>query len=166
MAIDIVLLGGLVLAAMATVMTARLLRAVIWLAVTSVFVALLMFRLNANIAGVFELSVCAGLIPAIFITSIGLTQRLTPEALAVRRRERLKRFWHLPLIVILAGIALSRLHVPLEAVMAPAPAAPAAADVRNVLWALRHTDLLGQIVVLLGGVFGVAVLIMEARHEQ
>jgi len=163
-AIDMVLLGALVLSAMATVMTARLLRAVIALAVTSVFVALLMFRLNANIAAVFELSVCAGLIPAIFITSIGLTQRLTPEALAVRRKERLRTVWYLPLIVIVAGIALSRVHIPLEtaAALAPAPAG----DVRSVLWALRHTDLLGQIVVLLGGVFGVAVLIMEVRHEQ
>ena len=32
-------------------------------------------------------------------------------------------------------------------------------DVREVLWNLRHLDLLGQIIILLGGAFGVVALV-------
>src|SRR5512136_1600178 len=97
---DTAILGLLVLAALATVMTARLLRAVIGLAVTSALLTILMFRLDSPIAAVFELSVCAGLIPAIFITTIGLTQRLTAETIPARREARMRRYWFLPILVI------------------------------------------------------------------
>ena len=63
--VNLLLIVALVAAALWTVMTARLLRAVVALAVTSVLITVLMFQLRAPIAGVFELSVCAGLIPAI-----------------------------------------------------------------------------------------------------
>jgi NADH-quinone oxidoreductase subunit J len=156
---DILLLIGLTVSALTTVMSTRMVRAVIGLAVTSVFVTVLMFRLEAPLAAVFELSVCAGLIPAIFISVIGLTRRLSPEALTEARKNRLRRAGYLPVIVILAGIALSQVHIPMEfAVVADST------DVRNVLWNLRHVDLLGQIAVLLGGAFGVVVLLKEYRN--
>jgi NADH-quinone oxidoreductase subunit J len=164
MSVEIVLLAALVLAALATVMTARLLRAVIALAVTSAIVAILMFRLGAPIAAVFELSVCAGLIPAIFISTIGLTARLTPETLSTRRKEKLKRFWYLPVIVVLAAVALSQVHFPVT--FAPPPTAQAPSEVRDVLWHSRQIDLLGQIVVLLAGAFGVAVLLKRRKDES
>jgi uncharacterized MnhB-related membrane protein len=97
MTLEIVLLVALVLAALWTVSSARVMRAVIGLAVTSVVLTMIMFRLNSPVAGVFELSVCAGLIPAIFISTISLTHRLTTETLADRRRELLRRFWLLPM---------------------------------------------------------------------
>jgi NADH-quinone oxidoreductase subunit J len=162
MVADFLLVGLLVLAALLTVMAARLLRAAIGLVVTSALLTALMFRLDSPMAGVFELSVCAGLIPAILITTIGMTQRLTAETLSERRKEGLRRFWYLPVIVILAGIALSQLPMPTGLAPAVVPPGP---DVRQVLWGERHADLLGQIVVLLGGVFGVVVLVMEAERE-
>jgi NADH-quinone oxidoreductase subunit J len=158
--LDIVLLICLVAAAVATVMTARLLRSAIALALTSAVLTVLMFRMDAPLAGVFELSVCAGLIPAILISTIGLTQRLTFETLEVRRKELLRRFWYLPLIVVLVGIAMTHVRIPLDF---PPPPPPAAISVREVLWNLRHVDLLGQIVILLAGAFGVAVLVKEVK---
>jgi NADH-quinone oxidoreductase subunit J len=162
MAINVILLAGLVLSALATVMTARVMRSAITLALTSAILAMLMFRLNSPLAAVFELSVCAGLIPAIFLSVIGLTRRLTPEALAVRKKEKLKRYWALPVIVLLAAMALLQVQIPLDFVP-PAPVAEQ--DVRNVLWNLRHADLLGQIVVLVAGALGVVVLVKGARRE-
>ncbi len=162
MTIDIALTVLMVLAALLTVMAARLLRAVIGLAVTSALLTALMFRLNSPLAAVFELSVCAGLIPAIFITTIGLTRRLTQEALVERRKEKLRRFWYLPVIVIVLGIALSQAHVPLGLV---APGAGNTMGVGEVLWIARHMDLFGQIVILLGGVFAVVVLVVEPDRE-
>jgi NADH-quinone oxidoreductase subunit J len=158
MTINIILAVVFVIAAVWTVMTTRLLRSVIGLAITSVILTIIMFQLNSPLAAVFELSVCAGLISAIFISSIGLTQRLTDEQLAVRKKERLSKFWLLPVIVILAGVALYRLHIPFDFNL---PAAPAANDVRNIIWNLRHLDLLGQIVILLAGAFGVVALFKE-----
>jgi NADH-quinone oxidoreductase subunit J len=161
--VDWLLLILLVLAALATVATARLLRSAIGLAVTSVVLSVLMFRLNAPIAGVFELSVCAGLIPVIFISAIGLTRRLGPDQLAMRRKEKLRQYAPLPLIVALAAVALWQVHMPLVPAV---PAAGSEQDVRNVMWNMRHIDLLGQIGILAAGAFGVVVLVKGARHDN
>jgi NADH-quinone oxidoreductase subunit J len=163
MTINIILLVALVLSALATVMTARLLRSVVGLALTSAIVAIMMFRLNAPIAAVFELSVCAGLIPAIFISTVGLTQRMTPEALTARRKAKFRTYWLLPILIILAGVALYMAPIRPDVVLPPPGVAES--SVRKVLWSLRHIDLLGQIVILLGGAFGVVVLLREVRHE-
>jgi NADH-quinone oxidoreductase subunit J len=158
MNINIILAVGFVIAAVWTVMTTRLLRSVIGLAITSVILTIIMFQLQSPLAAVFELSVCAGLISAIFISSIGLTQRLTDEQLAVRKKERLSKFWLLPVILVLAGVALYQLQIPLDFHLQPAQAEN---DVRNIIWNLRHLDLLGQIVILLAGAFGVVILFKE-----
>ena len=158
MNIYIILAIVFVIAAVWTVMTTRLLRSVIGLAITSVILTIIMFQLQSPLAAVFELSVCAGLISAIFLSSIGLTQRLTDEQLAVRKKERLSKFWLLPVILVLAGVALYQLQIPLIFNLQPAQAEN---DVRNILWNLRHLDLLGQIVILLAGAFGVVVLFKE-----
>ena len=158
MTLDIVILVVLILAALATVMTAQLLRSVIGLAVTSVMVSLVLFRLHAPLAAVFELSVGAGLIPAIFLSVIGMTKRLTPEALSQRKKEKLRMYWALPILLVVVGVALTRVHLP----ALPTPSAtPMADDVKTILWNLRHLDLLGQILILLGGAFGVVVLVKE-----
>jgi NADH-quinone oxidoreductase subunit J len=158
MTINIILIAGLVMAAVWTVMTTRLLRSVIGLAVTSVILTIIMFKLDSPLAAVFELSVCAGLISAIFISCIGLTQRLTEEQLAVRRKKRLPKFWLLPIILVLVGVALYHLHIPVDFHL---QAAPTENDVRNIMWNLRHLDLLGQIVILLAGAFGVVALFKD-----
>jgi NADH-quinone oxidoreductase subunit J len=158
MIINIVLAVMLVVTAIWTVMTARLLRSVIGLAITSVTLTMIMFRLDSPLAAVFELSVCAGLISAVFISSIGLTQRLTDEQLAIKRKLRLSKFWLLPLIVIMAGIALYQLHIPF---INPSAITPVESDVRNIIWNSRHLDLIGQIVILLAGAFGVVILFKE-----
>ena len=158
--IDKVLLMFLIFAATWTVMTTRLLRSVIGLAVTSVILTVILFRLNAPLAAVFELSVCAGLIPVIFITAIGFTERLTPEKLIARKKERLSKYWYLPVLLILAGICLSCLHPSFD-FKTPAPALEN--DVRKILWGARPLDLLGQIAILLVGAFGVVVLFKEKK---
>jgi NADH:ubiquinone oxidoreductase subunit 6 (subunit J) len=163
MIIDIVLIVALVLAALMAVITARLLASAVWLAVASGIVAALMFRLNSPWAGVFELSVCAGLIPAIFISAIGLTARLTPEQAARRWKHKLVKYGPLPVIVALTALAMWLWPMSLN--MA-APPAPAEQDVRNVLWNLRHLDLVGQATILAAGAFAVVVLVKGAGNER
>jgi NADH:ubiquinone oxidoreductase subunit 6 (subunit J) len=162
--LNLMLIVALAAAALWTVMTARLLRAVVALAVTSVLVTVLMFQLRSPIAGVFELSVCAGLIPAILITTISLTQRLDAQQLIARKKEKLRKYLPLPILVIAAAILLSRVNVPLD-FPAILPPPEKQEDVRTSLWALRHIDLLGQIVILLAGAFAVAVLVREKKGD-
>jgi NADH-quinone oxidoreductase subunit J len=160
--IHVILLVALVLSAVWTVMTARLLRAAIGLAITSAILTLLMFELNSPLAAVFELSVCAGLISAIFLSTISLTQRVTAEDLVSRQKEKLSKFWSLPLILLAVGVILYSVHFTFNIAL---PAPPVENDVRNILWNLRHLDLVGQIVILLAGAFGVVTLFKEWKNE-
>jgi NADH-quinone oxidoreductase subunit J len=161
MTLDLILLSLLVLAALWTVMTLRLIHSVVGLALTSVILSVIMYRLGSPLAAVFELSVCAGLISVIFIATVSFTSRISKENLRTRRRERLLRFGYLPLVVIIAGVLLIRyLRVPVFNLPVPGQGE----DVRNVLWNMRHLDLLGQIVVLLAGALGVAVLFKETKR--
>jgi NADH:ubiquinone oxidoreductase subunit 6 (subunit J) len=161
--LDVILVVALVVSAMGTVMAARLLWSAIGLAITSAILSMIMFRFDASLAGVFELSVCAGLIPAIFISAISLTRRLTPDDLEERRRQKRRRYGVLPILVILAAVALSQVHLALNFA---SPPPPAETNVRNVLWNLRTIDLVGQIVVLLGGAFGVVALLKELKRDH
>ena len=66
-------IAGLVVIAICAVLAVHLrdiLRAVIALAVLSVVLAAIFFKLGAPYAGAFELSVCGGLITVLFIAAI------------------------------------------------------------------------------------------------
>jgi hypothetical protein len=85
--------------------------------------------------------------------------------LIARKRQKLKQYWPLPILVIAAAILLSRLNVSLD-FPAILPPPPKEEDVRTSLWALRHVDLLGQIVILLAGALAVVVLVREKRDAK
>ncbi len=160
--IDIVVLALLVLAAAWSVLSTRLLRAVIGLAFASILVTTLLFRLDSPLAAVFELSVCAGLISAVFLGAITLSQLETDQNIVEQAKERIRRYWYLPLLLLLVGVAI--IHKTLPSI----PDVPVVnEDVRQVLWTSRHLDLLGQVVILVAGAFGVTILFKEARkHER
>ncbi|MFA5224146.1 MAG: hypothetical protein WC431_03145 [Candidatus Omnitrophota bacterium] len=158
MAIDLILLSALLLSAIWTVMTIRLVHSVVGLALTSAILAAIIYRLDSPLAAVFELSVCSGLISVIFITTVSFTQRISKERFIVRRKERLLRFLYLPFIVIIAGLLLVRyLRIPQFSL----PLSAQVTDVRLVLWNMRHLDLLGQAIIIIAGVFGVVVFFKE-----
>jgi NADH-quinone oxidoreductase subunit J len=158
--INVILVTAMVAAALYTVMVTRLLHSAIGLGITSAVLAVLIFRFASPLTAVFELSVCAGLISAIFISTISLTQRLAPAKLEVRKKERLRRFWLLPIVLIVAVVVLSLIHIP---VALKVLAQPAENNVNIILWRLRHLDLVGQIVILLAGAFGVVTFFREPK---
>lgn len=162
MVIDLILLLVLLLSAIWTVMTVRLVRSVVGLAITSAILAAILYRLDSPMAAVFELSVCSGLISVIFITTVSFTQRLSKERFLVRRKERLLRFLYLPFIIIIAGLLLVQyLRIPQFNLPAPVQLT----DVRYVLWNMRHLDLLGQVIILIAGVFGVVIFFKENSNK-
>ena len=163
MAINSILLMALVAAALFTVMTRSLLRAAIGLALTSAILAMFMYMLNSPVAAVFELSVCAGLISALFFSIITITEPLIPEKVNEEMRARMTRFWYLPIVLVIAGIILSLVSVDIHLKL---PAPEVVQNVRQVLWNMRQLDLVGQIIILLAGVFGIVILLKEAVKKN
>lgn len=162
MYIDIILLTVIVLASIWTVMTRSILRAAIGLALTSVILTIIMFRFNAALAAVFELSVCAGLISVLFVSTISLTQPYTSQEVLQRMKDMAKRFRYLPVIIIILGVVLSLIKIkPISQL----PQCEVMEDARAVMWYLRRTDVLGQVIVLLVGVFGVLILLKERAKK-
>jgi len=159
----IVLLILMVLAALWAVMTNLLLRAAIALSLVSALLTVVMFQLGAPYAAVFELSVCAGLIPVIFISVISLLQRRPFKEQMQRRRDRIKRFWSLPLFLLVIGVALSLVRLPLEV---PLPWRETIDDVRVVLWAYKRFDLFGQVLALLAGAYGILVFFRSEKNDR
>jgi len=155
-ATTIILLAALLVAGVCTVMISDLLLAAIGLAVSSAILTLILFHLGGPLAAVFELSVCAGLITVVFIATISLTKADSCEDERWEKLRILKRFVFLPLVVAIVGwrLAVSGIHAERIA----APLSGEVEGVRQVLWFVRRLDLLGQILIILAGVFGVVVL--------
>ena len=154
----LLLLIMFLLAGLWSVMTLDLLKAAIGLAVTSAVLALLLFHMHAPLAGVFELSVCSGLITVVFISVISLTKPLEVAAARERDRSRIKRFIFLPILAVIVGGILYVLRPYIDL---PLPPAGVETDVRQVFWNVRRLDLVGQILIILAGVFGVVILFKE-----
>jgi len=139
-------------------MTRSILRSAIGLALTSVILAIVMFRLNSPLAAVFELSVCAGLISVLFVSTISITQPYTTEEILKRMKDMFARFRFLPLIILVSGLGLFFVSIK-PSINLPAP--EAIKDARVILWNFRGLDLMGQVLILLTGVFGIVILFKE-----
>ncbi len=146
----------MLLSAVYAVMVRSLIKSAIGLASASVILTLLMFKLSAPLAAVFELSICAGLITVVFVSTISLTQPLVPGENQDEGRRHRNRNLLLPVLLVLAAIGLALWKLPITTLLPPPEAV--GADVRSVLWNERQLDLLGQVIILLTGVFGVVVL--------
>lgn len=153
------LLTLLLLAGVWTVMTLNLLKSAIGLAITSAILALLLFSMGGPLAGVFELSVCAGLITVVFISVISLTIPLAGAEAKARDRSRIKRFIFLPILLLIVGGSLYALRPHIDLPLSPTELET---DVRQVLWNIRRLDLVGQIIIILAGVFGVVILFKDS----
>ena len=164
MYLDVIMLVLMVAGAFWAVMASNLLKAAIGLAVTSAILAIIMFRLDAPLAAVFELSVCAGLITVVFISVISLTRPPVGTEGGEEKTKILRRFALLPLLVLIAAVALGMLNFnpDFSSLLAQSPEG----DMRLVLWGQRQLDLFGQVVVLLTGIFGVVVLFKERGRKE
>lgn len=162
MLLDMIILAILILAALWTVMTGSMLRAAIGLACVSAALTMLMFRFHSPLAAVFELSVCSGLISVLFITAISLTQPMTRAEKIQFAKDKLNKYWYLP--VFLAVICIALVFKKPDFVF-DLPITETEKDVRVMLWGIRQIDLIGQIAMLIAGSFGVAILFKRMRNK-
>lgn len=158
MVLEIIIIISLVAFALWTIVTRSLLRSAIGLAAVSAILTIIMFSLSAPYAAVFELSVCAGLISVLFVSTISLTHGQTKQEILDHMRERLRRFWYLPFIILILAVILFYANLKFNLQL---PSPEVETDVRRILWGSRQIDLIGQIIILLTGVFGVVVLFKE-----
>lgn len=146
-----------------TAMRKQLLQCAFGLAVISILLSIMMFRFDAALAAVFELSVCAGLITVIFVYAISLSRTQTEAQEHLAEKERNIRYGALPYIIAAAGIVIYFLNAKIGFI---APMPPEVTDVREVLWNQRLFDIVGLLLVILAGVFGVVVLFKEKDANE
>ena len=160
--INLLLLALIAAFACMAVFQKDLIRAALSLAFMSALFALLLYRMNSPYAAVFELSVVAGLITVLFVSTIALTG----EKGAVR--EARWPLYSFPLFMILFGLLDITVMKTLFSSV-PQGVKNSAGSFGMTLWGIRSLDLLGQMAVIFGGVFGVLALLREkpsTLHEK
>ena len=135
-----------------------LVRAALSLAFMSALLAVLLYRLDSPYAAVFELSVVAGLITVLFVSTIALT----------REDEAMGTSW--PLYVFVLGLLLFGL-IDISVMKAlfgsvPPGTGNVAKSFGDTLWTVRALDMLGQVAVIFGGVFGVLALLRDSEKHK
>ena len=162
MTIDILLFALMTFFSIWAVMRGTLLRAAISLALVSIILSVIMFRFGSPLAAVFELSVCAGFITVLFMSTISLTKPMNYAETMEMTKGRIKRFWFLPVIVILLAVGFVFVNFPVNF---KAPNIIPVINERIALWNLHQLDMFGQVVILLLGVFWIVILIKKRSEE-
>ncbi|RPJ00702.1 MAG: DUF4040 domain-containing protein [Candidatus Aminicenantes bacterium] len=160
MILQTALLIGLVIFSVLAIVLKDLLKSAISLAGASLLLGIIFFRMNAPYAGVFEISVVAGLITVLFILTIALTK----SGDEVRESKLVN--WAFPLVFV-AFLVIDALVM--KGLLGKVPAlasGPEAGTFGEVLWRGRTLDLVGQIAVILAGVFAVLALFRKRdKHD-
>jgi NADH-quinone oxidoreductase subunit J len=160
MTFQIILLVAMLAASAAAILAKDLLKSAIALAVSSLLLGIIFFQMGAPYAGVFEISVVAGLITVLFMLTIALTK----QGGDVRESKTVKIVFPLFFIVF----ALIDILV-MRGILARIPALEAAAETGTfgeVLWKERSFDLIGQLGVILAGVLAVLALFRKRDHHD
>ena len=153
---NIFLLCGLVCFSAFAVALHNLLKSAICLGVASIFLAVLFFRMGAPYAGVFEISVVAGLITVLFITTIVLTKRQG----GVKENKLTNVFFIIffVIFIIIDFFVMKGFIGNLPNIPVGAPDLVEGNKFGKVLWEYRTFDLVGQICAIFAGVFSVLAL--------
>jgi NADH-quinone oxidoreductase subunit J len=158
----VICLVFMLISGMAAAMFRSNLKAAISLALTSVFLAIILFLMHTPWAALFELSVCAGLVTVIFVSTISMTTKERDSEANVADYH--SRFAMMPFILIFAGIALVAVVLlngfDIQPVTTDVTAA--ASNFKEVFWNTRQADILGQVIIILAGAFAVAILFKES----
>jgi len=155
-----VLLGLLVLASIGCCVFKDLLYVAISLATVSAILALVLFMFGANIAGVFELSVCAGLITVLFVSTVSLTKDSDRKV-----ESRSAGYFVVLFVLIFIGMNFFIMKW-LSHSLLPAVATQSAGTFQKVFWEVRGADVLGQVALILAGVFGILALFRLKKDKK
>jgi NADH:ubiquinone oxidoreductase subunit 6 (subunit J) len=160
MILQTALLIGLVIFSVLAIVLKDLLKSAISLAAASLLLGIIFFRMKAPYAGVFEISVVAGLITVLFVLTIALTKG------GDEVRESKIANWVFPLVFVAFVVIDALVMKGLLGRVPTLPAGTEAGGFGDVLWRGRTLDLVGQIAVILAGVFAVLALFRKRdKHD-
>lgn len=160
---NIFFLCGLVCFSVLAVIFHNLLKSAICLGVASIFLAMLFFQMGASYAGVFEISVVAGLITVLFITTIVLTKR---EG-GVKERKLTNIFFLLFFVIfIVIDLIIMQGFIGKLSTMPVDLGIVDKTKFSKVLWSYRTLDLVGQICAIFAGVFSVLALFRNKENNN
>jgi NADH-quinone oxidoreductase subunit J len=160
MILQIALLVGLVLFSGLAILAKDLIKSAISLGAARQLLGIVFFRLGAPYAGVFEISVVAGLITVLFILTIALTKTEGDV-----RESKLARTVF-PLFFVVFALVDALVMKGLLRKVPVLEAAARAGSFSDVLWKERTLDLVGQIAVILAGVFAVLTLFRKRDNHD
>jgi NADH-quinone oxidoreductase subunit J len=133
-----------------------LLKAAVALAAASVFLSVVLFLHGTWVAAVFELSVCAGLITVLFVSTVSLTKDSDQN-----EESKITGYLLPAFLLFFLGVDFFALKW-IDAFIAPGKtileAAKGTAGFSAVFWGERTTDVLGQAALILAGVFAILAL--------
>lgn len=161
----LILIVFLIIPAIIAAFAMDLLKAAMALLVSSLGLAIIMFNLGAPLAGSFELSVGAGLITVLFVNAISLTRLVTEEERLERTKDHYKRFALLPVLAILIGLLMFR-HQEFWASGLSFVKHVEKQTVGEILWKSRGIDLIGQVIIIFVGVYGVSILFRRGKPNE
>jgi len=160
MVLQILLLVGLALFSVMAILVKDLLKAAISLAVASLLLGIIFFRMNAPYAGVFEISVVAGLITVLFMLTIALTKGGDAAESKVASFAFPAFF---VVFIVIDALIMRKLIQKVPALPGPEEAGT---TFGQVLWNARTLDLVGQIAVIFAGVFAVLALFRKGDNKD
>ena len=140
------------------VMSRSILKSAIYLAAASAALAVMMYLLGAEWAAVFEVSVCAGLVTVVFISSISLSNMRKEDV--QKLYDDKARMKYLPYVLLFGGITVIAVAFTKDITLSVI-AQSAMEDFQSVFWDTRSADILGQITAILIGGIAVVVLLKE-----
>lgn len=148
MTLHMFLLLFLVLTSLLAATSRNFIYAAMWLALLSVTLTGVMFSMDASWAGVFELSVGAGLITVLFAS----TASMLGKGSKYGENERTFMVF-LPAALIIFGIFLWLTTYKYSHVLTPAEFENSGIPMLtgDIIWRVRHADLIGQLCIFLAG---------------
>ncbi|MEI6578666.1 MAG: hypothetical protein WCN92_04300 [Eubacteriales bacterium] len=95
-----------------------------------------------------------------------MTNIKSKEEIEEQKKERKKKFLLFPVFLIILAAAILALMWPYIVDFSRSYIIPVfTGNVRDILWNNRQIDLLGQIIIILAGVFGVIIFFKESVEE-
>ncbi|OJU09138.1 MAG: hypothetical protein BGN88_08245 [Clostridiales bacterium 43-6] len=163
--IPIILLVSLIAAMLCTLLFKNLVKSAISLSALSAVLSIIMFLMGQTLAAVFELSVCAGLVTVLFISTVSMTRDRDEEEIAAITKARRKKYYALPVVLLVITILLFIVWPTVNNNFLIAGDTDTTKSVGDILWYDREIDIVGQIIIILAGAFGVVLLFKERETK-
>lgn len=149
--------------AVMAVVSKKLINSAIMLGILSIGISILLFSYNAPWAGVFELSVCAGLITVLFISAVNLIKHSEDEV-----KENRVKYTIFPLI-LLGFIIVSSIFIPdFFSKLEPFSKFNAQKEekIGTLIWVYRDIDIIAQITLIAASVFVIKHIFSRPKNTD